>query len=128
MTLAVIPTLLGDFLPNALDLYHEKCPQVSFNIFNEKSIPVARRSLPGLYDIGLCSMVENKDDLVLFPSPYQELVVIVRNDHPLAVHDSIELTALKGYMLFHLPRYHSHWQNHPQNSERKRYGSCLLLR
>ena len=117
-----IPTLLGDFLPNALDLYHEKHPQVSFNIFNEKSIPVAEGVSAGTYDIGLCSMVENKDDLVFVPITYQELVVIVRNDHPLAVHDSIELTA------FHLPRYHSHWQNHPQNSERKRYGSRLLLR
>lgn len=94
-----IPTLLGDFLPNALDLYHEKHPQVSFNIFHEKSIPVAERVSAGTYDIGLCSMVENKDDLVFVPITYQELVVIVRNDHPLAVHDSIELTALKGYML-----------------------------
>lgn len=94
-----IPTLLGDFLPNALDLYHEKCPQVSFNIFHEKSIPVAEGVSSGTYDIGLCSMVENKDDLVFVPITYQEIVVIVRNDHPLAVHDSIELTALKGYML-----------------------------
>ena len=94
-----IPTLLGDFLPNALDLYHEKCPQVSFNIFHEKSIPVAEGVSAGTYDIGLCSMVENKDDLVFVPITYQELVVIVRNDHPLAVHDSIELTALKGNML-----------------------------
>lgn len=94
-----IPTLLGDFLPNALDLYHEKCPQVSFNIFHEKSIPVAEGVSAGTYDIGLCSMVENKDDLVFVPITYQELVVIVRNDHPLAVHDSIELTTLKGYML-----------------------------
>ena len=94
-----IPTLLGDFLPNALGLYHEKCPQVSFNIFHEKSIPVAEGVSSGTYDIGLCSMVENKDDLVFVPITYQELVVIVRNDHPLAVHDSIELTALKGYML-----------------------------
>lgn len=94
-----IPTLLGDFLPNALDLYQEKCPQVSFNIFHEKSIPVAEGVSAGTYDIGLCSMVENKDDLVFVPITYQELVVIVRNDHPLAVHDSIELTALKGYML-----------------------------
>ena len=81
-----IPTLLGDFLPNALDLYHEKCPQVSFNIFHEKSIPVAEGVSAGTYDIGLCSMVENKDDLVFVPITYQELVVIVRNDHPLAVH------------------------------------------
>ena len=94
-----IPTLLGDFLPDALDLYHEQCPQVSFNIFQEKSIPVAEGVSAGTYDIGFCSMVENKDDLVFVPITYQELVVIVRNDHPLAVHDSIELTALKDYTL-----------------------------
>ena len=59
-----IPTLLGDFLPDALDLYHEKHPQVSFNIFHEKSIPVAEGVSTGNYDIGFCSMVENKPDLV----------------------------------------------------------------
>lgn len=95
-----IPTLLGDFLPDALDLYHQKCPQVNFNIFHEKSVPVADGVSAGTYDIGFCSMVENRDDLVFVPITYQELIVIVRNDHPLASFDSIELTALKKYTLF----------------------------
>ena len=60
-----IPTLLGDFLPDALDLYHEHHPQVNFNIFHEKSIPVAEGVSAGTYDIGFCSMVEHMDDLVL---------------------------------------------------------------
>lgn len=94
-----IPTLLGDFLPDALDLYHEKHPQVNFNIFQEKSIPVAEGVSAGDYDIGFCSMVENKDDLVFVPITYQELIVIVRNDHPLAQYDSIELSALRDYTL-----------------------------
>ena len=94
-----IPTLLGDFLPDALDLYHEKHPQVNFNIFQDKSIPVAEGVSAGDYDIGFCSMVENKEDLVFVPITYQELIVIVRNDHPLARYDSIELTALRDYTL-----------------------------
>ncbi len=94
-----IPTLLGDFLPDALDLYHKKYPQVNFNIFHEKSIPVAEGVSAGSYDIGFCSMVENKPDLVFVPITYQELVVIVRNDHPLALYDSIELAALRDYAL-----------------------------
>ena len=72
-----IPTLLGDFLPDALDLYHEKHPQVNFNIFQDKSIPVAEGVSAGDYDIGFCSMVENKEDLVFVPITYQELIVIV---------------------------------------------------
>lgn len=94
-----IPTLIGDFLPDALDLYHEKHPQVNFNIFQDKSIPVAEGVSAGDYDIGFCSMVENKEDLVFVPITYQELIVIVRNGHPLARYDSMELTALRDYTL-----------------------------
>lgn len=94
-----IPTLVGDFLPDALDLYHEKHPQVNFNIFQDKSIPVAEGVSAGDYDIGFCSMVENKEDLVFVPITYQELIVIVRNGHPLARYDSMELTALRDYTL-----------------------------
>ena len=94
-----IPTLLGDFLPDALDLYQEKHPQVNFNIFQDKSIPVAEGVSAGDYDIGFCSMVENKEDLVFVPITYQELIVIVRNGHPLARYDSMELTALRDYTL-----------------------------
>lgn len=94
-----IPTLIGDFLPDALDLYHEKHPQVNFNIFQDKSIPVAEGVSAGDYDIGFCSMVENKEDLVFVPITYQELIVIVRNGHPLARYDSMELTTLRDYTL-----------------------------
>ena len=94
-----IPTLLGDFLPDALDLYHEKHPQVNFNIFQDKSIPVAEGVSAGDFDIGFCSMVESKEDLVFVPITYQELIVIVRNDHPLARYDSMELSALRDYTL-----------------------------
>lgn len=94
-----IPTLLGDFLPDALDLYHEKHPQVNFNIFQDKSIPVAEGVSAGNFDIGFCSMVESKEDLVFVPITYQELIVIVRNDHPLARYDSMELSTLRDYTL-----------------------------
>ena len=94
-----IPTLLGDFLPDALDLYNEKHPQVNFNIFQDKSIPVAEGVSAGNFDIGFCSMVESKEDLVFVPITYQELIVIVRNDHPLARYDSMELSTLRDYTL-----------------------------
>ena len=94
-----IPTLLGDFLPDALDLYHEKHPQVNFNIFQDKSIPVAEGVSAGNFDIGFCSMVESKEDLVFVPITYQEIIVIVRNDHPLARYDSMELSTLRDYTL-----------------------------
>ena len=44
-------------------------------------------------------MVENKSDLVFVPITFQELIVIVRNNHPLASHDSIQLSDLQDYTL-----------------------------
>ena len=53
----------------------------------------------GNFDIGFCSMVESKEDLVFVPITYQELIVIVQNDHPLARYDSMELSTLRDYTL-----------------------------
>lgn len=94
-----IPTLLGDFLPDAIDLYHEKAPLVTFNVYQGRSIPVADGVSDGTFDIGFCSMVEKKEDLTFVPITYQELIVIVQENHPLAAYDSIELSALKDYTL-----------------------------
>lgn len=94
-----IPTLLGDFLPNALDLYHEKNPNANFNIFHGMSIAVAEGVRSGTYDIGFCSMVEEMPELVFIPISYQELIVIVQDTHPLANRESICLSELKSYKL-----------------------------
>lgn len=68
-----IPTLLGDFLPDALDLYHEHHPQVNFNIFHEKSIPVAEGVSAGTYDIGSVPWWSTWTICSLFPSPTRSL-------------------------------------------------------
>ena len=94
-----IPTLLGDFLPNALDLYRERNPGTTFNVFHEMSISVAEGVSAGTFDLGFCSMVDKKDDLVFIPITYQELIVIVQKEHPLACKDSIQLSDLKDYTL-----------------------------
>ena len=78
-----IPTLLGDFLPNALDLYRERNPGTTFNVFHEMSISVAEGVSAGTFDLGFCSMVEKKDDLVFIPITYQELIALFRRNIPL---------------------------------------------
>lgn len=94
-----IPTLLGDFLPEALEHYSEKNPLAKFNIYQGMSIEVARGVASGKYDIGFCSMVENEPDLMFVPIMAQELIVIVNNKHPLAGQKSILLSDLKQYSL-----------------------------
>ena len=79
-----IPTLLGDFLPTAIQNYMKKNPQAKFNIFQGMSIEVAHGVAAGKYDLGFCSMVEDEPDLLFLPIMAQELVLIVNDTHPLA--------------------------------------------
>lgn len=94
-----IPTLLGDYLPDILERYSEKNPLVKFNIYHDMSVDVAKGVSEGKYDIGFCSMVEKMDDLIFVPITYQELIAIVREDHPLAKYENITLSELKNYKL-----------------------------
>ncbi|MDO5406799.1 MAG: LysR family transcriptional regulator [Eubacteriales bacterium] len=94
-----IPTLMGDFLPDSLDLYREKNPMANFNIYQGMSIEIAQGVSSGKYDIGFGSVVEHMDDLVFVPITHQELIAIVRNTHPLADRTSMALSELKDYTL-----------------------------
>lgn len=94
-----IPTLLGDFLPNALSRYEERSPMTKFNVYHGMSVDIARGVASGKYDIGFCSMVEGEPDLVFVPVMYQELILIVNDRHPLASRSEIRLQELKGHKL-----------------------------
>lgn len=94
-----IPTLLGDFLPTALEHYAERNPLANFNIYQGMSIEIAHGVALGKYDIGFCSMVDNEPDLVFVPIITQELIAIVNSKHPLADQTEVRLSELKKYTL-----------------------------
>lgn len=94
-----IPTLIGDFLPTAMQNYMKKSPKTKFNIFQGMSIEVAHGVATGKYDIGFCSMVPEEPDLAFVPIMAQELILIVNETHPLAEKKEICLAELKDYSL-----------------------------
>ncbi len=94
-----IPTLVGDFLPTAIQNYMKKGAQTKFNIFHGMSIEVAHGVATGKFDLGFCSMVDDEPDLVFVPIMAQELVLIVNDTHPLADRQEIRLSDLKDYKL-----------------------------
>lgn len=94
-----IPTLLGDFLPTAIQHYMKKNKLTRFNIYQGMSIEIARGVATGKYDIGFCSMVDDEPDLVFVPILTQELIALVNDTHPLAERTEISLRDLKDYHL-----------------------------
>lgn len=94
-----IPTLLGDFLPTAIQDYRKINSLAKFNVYHGMSIDIAHGVAEGKYDLGFCSMVDNEPDLAFVPIMAQELIVIVNNLHPLANRQEVCLEDLKGYAL-----------------------------
>lgn len=94
-----IPTLLGDFLPNAIQHYLMANSHVKFNIFQGMSLEIANKVSNGTYDIGFCSKVEEKEELCYIPIRAQELILIVNDKHPLAEKKQISMNELKNHNL-----------------------------
>lgn len=94
-----IPTLLGDFLPTAIQNYMKTNKLCKFNIYHGMSIEVAHGVATGKYDLGFCSMVDDEPDLVFVPIMAQELIVIVNDTHPLANRTELRLSELREYSL-----------------------------
>lgn len=94
-----IPTLLGDFLPDAIGHYTTKNPLTKFNIYQGMSLEVINGVKSGKYDLGFCSKSDYESDLVFVPIIAQELVAIVNTKHPLAHKKAVSLEELKYHSL-----------------------------
>lgn len=98
--LGCIPTLLGDFLPKAVNGYiHAKNPKVKFNIFQGMSLSIMEGIKNGTYDIGFCSRADDEPELVFIPVMAQELIAVVNNQHPLAEKKAVHIKELKEYSI-----------------------------
>lgn len=93
-----IPTLLGDFLSDAVNNYTSfHNPIARFNITQGMTMEIISGVKSGRYDLGICSKVDNEPDLVFVPLTTQELVVIVNEEHPLADRQGIYLEELRPF-------------------------------
>lgn len=98
--LGCIPTLAGDFLPKSINNYLKSVDsKTQFNVFHGMSLEIIEGIESEKYDVGFCSYVENKPDLIFHPILFQELILLVNTKHPLAKKKSICLKDLAGYKL-----------------------------
>lgn len=93
-----IPTILGDYMPNAIQNYRVKNPKAVFNIYQGHTLRLLEELKKGKYDIAFCSKVDDPE-LEFVPILAQQLILVVRNDHPLASRESVEMAELSNYSL-----------------------------
>lgn len=81
----LVPSMIQDFFSN----------EVNKNISFSFSQGITKNIIKGLkeekFDLAFCSFVENEPDIDFIPLVQEDLVLIVPYNHPLAMHDSIDL-------------------------------------
>ncbi len=99
VTLACIPTAAFYFLPRVIQAYNAVYPNIRFRILdlgaNECLESVAR----GEVEFGLNLMGAGDADLIFTPLAEDPFVLACRRDHPLAKHEKLSWTDLKGHAL-----------------------------
>lgn len=94
-----IPTILGDYMPQAIQNYKaQRNPKAVFNIYQGHTTYLLENLKKGKYDIAFCSGTDDPE-LEFVPILAQRLVLVVRQDHPLADRESVELGELTEYSL-----------------------------
>lgn len=93
-----IPTILGDYMPRVIQNYKKKNPGAVFNIYQGHTLRLLEELKQGIYDIAFCSKTDDPE-IEFEPLLAQRLILVVRNDHPLALRESVMLTELNGHSL-----------------------------
>lgn len=93
-----IPTILGDYMPKTMQDYKKRNPKVVFNIYQGHTLDLLEELKKGKYDIAICSKTDDQE-LEFVPILAQRMILVVRDDHPLALRESVELGELKGHSL-----------------------------
>ncbi|MGV8920096.1 MAG: LysR substrate-binding domain-containing protein [Pseudomonas sp.] len=77
------------FLPEDLHDFVSSHEQVKIDLEERPSNGVVQGIVDGVADIGICSMDTDTQDLFSVPYRQDQLVVVMRSDHPLAGHEHV---------------------------------------
>ncbi|MDB6141769.1 MAG: transcriptional regulator, LysR family [Pseudomonas sp.] len=80
------------FLPEDLHDFVADHEQVKVDLEERPSTGVVQGIVDGMADIGICSMDTDTQDLVSVPYRHDQLVVVMRPDHPLAERKQVPFT------------------------------------
>jgi len=88
-----------EFLPAALASFLEKFPEIHIHLEEHVSSSIAAAVADNLADFGILGDVANVDGLTMRPFRTDELVVVLRPDHPLARNGALTFAETAGHPL-----------------------------
>ncbi|MFI5445152.1 LysR family transcriptional regulator [Polaromonas sp. UC242_47] len=93
---------ITQFLPGDLARFAEEYPEIQLHLEERNSAVTMKAVAENAADVGIYTRQPHGDDIETRPYEEDELAVVLRRDHPLAVHKSLHLTDLLDWDFFGL--------------------------
>lgn len=90
LRVGVITTYTNSLLPQAIATFTQRYPGIRLFVEDLPATRIAHRVQNGTLDLGLAFTVADLPDLITEPLFSERLVLLVRNDHPLAQRSSVQ--------------------------------------
>lgn len=94
-------TIQDDYLPALLSTY---CNGLGRSVFIKTyqgfSSYLTQQLIEGSLDVAFCGRRENEPDIIYYPITYRDLVLCVRDDHPLADRERVSFADIAGYRIY----------------------------
>lgn len=90
-------TAMNEFMPNVLGAYLSKHPDVNIELRERLSYQVVQAVADGTADIGVTAQDAGDANVEFLPYRSDRLVLVTHQDHPLAVHASIDFNDTLSY-------------------------------
>lgn len=97
--LAVIPTVLSDYLPGLLKEYGELYPGNHVEIYSGPTKDIFEGITSGAYDVGICSAPDD-GELAMIPLLKQDFVYLTVPDHPYGQKASLTLEEAAAFPVY----------------------------
>lgn len=114
------------FLPEDLHAFVLSHSQVKVDLEERPSDGVVQGIIDGVADLGICSMDSETHGLYKVPYRHDQLVVVTRNDHPLAERDQVAF--VETLMYDHIGLHSASSINNRIHAAAKALGQPLRLR
>lgn len=92
-----IEGLIGDLLPQVIADYHQRFPNITFNIVVASSQRIFEALARGEADLGLTLFEHGRADVTPLLTHREPLVALMSPHHPLAANTSLRLADLEGH-------------------------------
>ena len=100
VAIACVPSFASELLPRILDRFAARYPQIQLEVADDTAYNVQRRVLDQAVDFGVGSMWDLDPNLDFEPLLQDQMGLVCRRDHPLALMDrELQWTDLEGHTL-----------------------------